>query len=192
MGRKSLAGERREEILAAFERCVGREGIDVPLERIADEAGVQRSLIRHYLGNRDELVEQLMARIAEEYPRRIADALGRALARGPAGLLDVLFDDSPDTTGWDDVILAVVNTGQGRYPQAKALVAGMAVAIVEHLAAALAPLYPHAPREAREEAAYGIICIVQTDYTLRCVGLDPRHSALARASAGRLLAALEG
>ena len=48
MGRKSRAEERRELILAAFERCIAHHGIDVPLEQIADEAGVQRSLIRHH------------------------------------------------------------------------------------------------------------------------------------------------
>lgn len=192
MGRRSLAEERRGEILAAFERCIAREGIDVPLERIADEAGVQRSLIRHYLGNRDELVDQLMARIADQYPRRIADALGPALGDGPGGVLDMLFADSPDATCWDDAILAVVNTAHDRYPQAKAHVTRMAEAIVAHLAAALAQLYPHASPEARYEAAYGVICIVQTDYTLRTIGLDPHHTDLARASAERLLAGLEG
>ncbi|NJM06754.1 TetR/AcrR family transcriptional regulator [Candidatus Gracilibacteria bacterium] len=91
MGRKSLAEERREDILAAFERCIARYGIDVPLEQIADEAGVKRSLIRHYLGNRDELVEQVIERIAVEYPRQVASFIIAYRERGLADLLDAFL-----------------------------------------------------------------------------------------------------
>ncbi len=190
MGRKSRADMRREEILAAFERCIGEYGIDVPLERIADEAGIRRSLIRHYLGNRDEVVEQMIARIAEAYPRRIAALLDPALARGVGGMLDVLFASEVAATDWDNVIIAVVNTAQGRYPQAKQRVAQMMVVIVEHVAKALQELFPRATPAACYQAAYGVLCLAQAHESLRWLGIDPHHTALARASAERLLAAL--
>jgi AcrR family transcriptional regulator len=195
MGRKSRADVRREEILAAFERCIGQYGIDVPLERIADEAGVQRSLIRHYLGNRDELVDQVIARIAEAYPRRVAELLDPALVRGVDGVLDVFFGGEATTnlvsgvtaSDWDDVIHAVVSTAQGRYPQAKQRVALMIVAIVEQIASVLAQLFPRATPAACYEAAFGVVCLVQANEELRWLGLDPRHTAMARASAEQLL-----
>jgi AcrR family transcriptional regulator len=191
MGRKSLADERREEILAAFERCIGRYGIDVPLEQIADEAGVQRSLIRHYLGNRDELVDQVIARIAEAYPRRLAALLAPALAAGTSGVLDFLFADALKDDGieadWDAVIMAVVNTAQGRYPQAKERVAQIIVAMVEHLAEALAQLFPQATATRRYAVAYSLFCLAQMNDSLLWLGLAPRHTLLARASAACLL-----
>ena len=190
MGRKSRAELRREEILAAFERCIGQYGIDVPLERIADEAGVQRSLIRHYLGNRDEVVDQVIARIAEAYPRRVADLLIPARARGVAGVLDVFFAGEVSTTDWDNVIHAVVNTAQGRYPLAKERVAQMIVAIVEHIAAALVQLFPQATPAASYEAAYGLLCLAQANEELRWLGLPPHYTPMARANASRLLDAL--
>ncbi|HMQ32694.1 MAG TPA: TetR/AcrR family transcriptional regulator [Chloroflexaceae bacterium] len=190
MGRKSRADTRREEILAAFERCIGRYGIDAPLERIAEEAGVQRSLIRHYLGNRDELVDQIVERIAEAYPQRVAAALEPALAQGAAGVLDVFFSDALNDNAWDDVIHAVVSAAQGRYPRARQRVAAMLVALVERIAEALARLFPTATPEARYEAAYGLLCLAQSNLELRWLGLDPRHTAMARAGAERLLAAL--
>jgi AcrR family transcriptional regulator len=189
MGRKSRADERREEILAAFERCIGRHGIDVPLEQIADEAGVKRSLIRHYLGNRDELVDQVIERIAGAYPRLVAAMLAAAPGRA-ADLLDVFFSADISASDWDAVILAVVNTAQGRYPQAKQRLAQMMVAIVGQVAAALAQPFPLATPAQRYEAAYGLICIAQTNDSLLWLGLNPGHTAMARASAARLLDAL--
>lgn len=190
MGRKSRADERRELILAAFERCIARYGVDVPLEQIAEEAGVQRSLIRHYLGNRDELVEQVIARIAEAYPRRLAELLVPAAAQGAAGVVECFFPAEVTDSDWDNVILAVVNTTQGRYPQAKLRLAAMIEAIVEEMAQAFTQLAPQTSPAARYATAYGILCLAQTNEAMLWLGLNPQHNALARASATRLLDAL--
>lgn len=198
MGRKSRADERREAILAAFERCIGRYGIDVSLEQIADEAGVQRSLIRHYLGNRDELVEQVIARIAEAYPQRVGELFRRGLECGVGCVLDALFPERPEdrfwssgpTPDWDAVLDAVLNTGRGRYPQAKERVALMMEEIVVEAAAVLNLLYPQATPARCYEVAYGLLCLAQTHESLLLLGLNPRHTPLARASAERLLAEL--
>jgi AcrR family transcriptional regulator len=58
VGRPSLAAERREQVLGAFARCVARAGFaGTSLENIADEAGLARGHVRHYLGNRhDQMV----------------------------------------------------------------------------------------------------------------------------------------
>jgi len=187
MGRKSKADERREAILAAFERCIARYGIDASLEQIALEAGVQRSIIRHYLGNRDAVVEQVIARIAEAYPPRIATALAEAAAYGVPGLLDALFSEDPDINAWDEVILAVVNTAQERYPQAKLRLAAMLEQIVAIIAAQLAQLFPDADATLREHVAYGLLCVLQTHESMMLLGLSRRYTAAARASAALLL-----
>ncbi|HEU4325664.1 MAG TPA: hypothetical protein VFS21_21165 [Roseiflexaceae bacterium] len=197
MGRKSRAEVRRAEILAAFERCIVRWGFDVPLEQIADEAGVRRSLIRHYLGNRDELVDQLIAQIAQEYPQRAADFFSRMLERGADGLLDALFplgapDDSSEgfVPSWDAAINALLGTAQGHYPQAKQRLAQMMEQIVEQTAGLLRQHFPRAGSGACYEAAYGLLCLVQSHDMLLSLGMNPRHTVLARASAARLLADL--
>jgi AcrR family transcriptional regulator len=187
MPRKSMAEERREEILAAFARCIAKYGIEVSLEQIAQEAGVRRSLIRHYLGNRDELVDQVIERIAEGYPQRIAELLAPTTEHGIDHLLDVFFRDGYIHSEWDEVIGAVFSTAQGRYPQAKARVAHMIVAIVEQTAAFLSQLYPRASIEACYEVAYGIICLSQSNESLIWLGIDPMHATLARAAAKHLL-----
>ena len=63
MGRPSLKKARFNEILDAFEICVAQYGLTgATLEQVADQAGLARPLIRHHVGNRDDLVNALVKR----------------------------------------------------------------------------------------------------------------------------------
>jgi AcrR family transcriptional regulator len=95
MPRPSLKSVRTAELLEAFERCVARYGLDgSTLERISEEAHVGRPLLRHYLGNRDQMVSALLQHILAKF-----DDLNEALvAELPTvgrfeALLDRLFND---------------------------------------------------------------------------------------------------
>lgn len=66
MGRRKIGEERRTEILAAFETCVVRKGLaKTTLADVADEAGQPRSLVRYFIGNRDDMVDALIDRVLE-------------------------------------------------------------------------------------------------------------------------------
>jgi AcrR family transcriptional regulator len=61
MGRKSMADTRRQEIIAAFYRCVNAEGLaSASIRKIARQAGVQPSMIHHYFKDRDEMIEHMV------------------------------------------------------------------------------------------------------------------------------------
>ncbi len=63
MGRPSVKEQRAEEILNAFELCVANYGVEgATLERIAEQAGLARALIRHHVGNRDALLDAMVNR----------------------------------------------------------------------------------------------------------------------------------
>jgi AcrR family transcriptional regulator len=190
MGRKSLAEERREDILAAFERCIARYGIDVSLEQIADEAGVKRSLIRHYLGNRDELIDQMIDRTAAEYPRQVAAFIAQRLPGGIDAVLDSFFVEDSRAPDWDVVMAAVANTAKGRYPAAKRRVAQMMMDITEEVAAMLRHFYPQASADAAYEVAYTLVCIVQAHESMLDIGIDHHHTQVIRASAAHLMSRL--
>lgn len=96
MSRPSLKDQRSEQIIDAYETCVARYGVEgATLERVATEAGLARPLIRHNVGNREDLMAALLARfkkICDEYTRQFEAAL-------PAGdrvhtLIDWLFDET--------------------------------------------------------------------------------------------------
>ncbi|QIE44598.1 TetR family transcriptional regulator [Pseudohalocynthiibacter aestuariivivens] len=94
MPRPSLKDQRSEEILDAFLTCVARFGLEgATQERIAEQAGVKRTLLRHYLGNRDEMISALTDHVVAEFAKA-TDLLAQTL--NPDGglrqLIDLLFD----------------------------------------------------------------------------------------------------
>ncbi|WP_420589697.1 TetR/AcrR family transcriptional regulator [Bacterioplanoides sp.] len=96
MSRPSLKTQRYQQIMDAYEYCVGRYGVEgATLERIATQAGLARPLIRHNVGNRDELMKGLLLRFDEkcdEFIRLLQQQLPES-GRLPS-LLDQLFVSS--------------------------------------------------------------------------------------------------
>ncbi len=63
-GRKSIAKERRAQILDAFHTCAARNGLEkASLREVAEEAGLPVSNLHHYFKDRDEMVSELVKRI---------------------------------------------------------------------------------------------------------------------------------
>ena len=74
MARPSIKTEREAEILDAFESCVVKYGVEgATLQKIADAAGLARPLLRHYVGNKEALVNALVDRHIEEFDRVMVD-----------------------------------------------------------------------------------------------------------------------
>ena len=99
MARPSLQAERQQSIMAAFTRCISKLGLEAAsLDEIAKEAGMQRSLVRHFAGNREDLVNQVADYIASEF-EHIWQAQGHSHRDDPSDdwLLNVLFSPAPET-----------------------------------------------------------------------------------------------
>ena len=85
MARPSLQAERQQSIMAAFTRCISKLGLEAAsLDEIAKEAGMQRSLVRHFAGNREDLVNQIA-----DYRHNVIFVT--------FWLLNVLFSPAPET-----------------------------------------------------------------------------------------------
>jgi len=96
MPRPNLKDRRSSEILDACLSCVARYGLDgATLERIAREAGVKRPLLRHYLGNRDEMMRRLAAYVVAELDAA-TQATGMILAEAerPRDVAEWLLSES--------------------------------------------------------------------------------------------------
>jgi len=95
MPRPSLKAQRTEEILDAVERCVIRDGVNgATLERIGEEAGMQRSLLRHNVGNRETLIEAFLNRFFEKSNKEVFQMLEYLpKINRVSTLLDFLFDE---------------------------------------------------------------------------------------------------
>ncbi|RON37851.1 TetR/AcrR family transcriptional regulator [Pseudomonas brassicacearum] len=93
MPRPNVSEERREAILQAFEACVVRKGIaSTTLTDIAQEAGQARSLVRYFIGNRDDMVSCLIERLLARGEVQL-NALKNRKAPVVADLVDLLLDE---------------------------------------------------------------------------------------------------
>ncbi len=66
MTRPPKGAERSEQILEAMIRCLDRTGLAaMTLNDVANEAGLPRPLVRHFMGNRSDMIDALIAHVVE-------------------------------------------------------------------------------------------------------------------------------
>jgi AcrR family transcriptional regulator len=76
MGRKSIADERRTQIVQAFYQCVVQEGAaGASIRKIASQAGVSPSTLHHYFKDRDEIIEEAVVYFTDEIFKRFAEKI---------------------------------------------------------------------------------------------------------------------
>lgn len=117
MPRPSMAAQRKEEILDAFEECILQDSLETTsLEKLAEHAGMKRSILRHYIGNRDDIIVAL----SERYLGYYDDQWKQTIAwlpdsqRMPA-MIDILFGER------NQVYVEKSIVGDAIYAQAKRL-----------------------------------------------------------------------
>lgn len=193
MPRKSLAKERREQLLDAFERCIVKFGLEgTSLEQVAEEAGMKRSIIRHYIGNRDDLVNALIERIILQYTEQLAAGYADLSPQESISTsIDVMFAQKAAISNRDKIIIDVLMSAKERYPNAKSMLTRMYEAIIDSFADDLQKAYPKASRTKCRGVAYSLICLSEMNETFMWLGLNAQYSADARAVAEDLLSLLE-
>ena len=193
MPRKDLTQERTEQILEAFESCVIKYGLEgSTLEKISEEAGVKRAILRHYIGNREDLINALCEKVLARYREQIAllklipsdDTSGKTL------LNHLFVSDSQDSI--DEVLLAenLIAAAQ-RYPAAQRAMQSYVDELTDQLAECLQPIAPSATDRQRWNGAYGILCILFNHASLAPLGLDPEYGASARFNAEHIVKSLK-
>jgi len=108
MARKSVKTQRSKEIIDAFERCISKWGLDgASLERIATESAIKRPALRHFIGNRNELIVALVKSMVAEYKFSQASMtkILRKADRGPDQMISMLLFQSDLTSPTRIVVL---------------------------------------------------------------------------------------
>ncbi len=78
MGRKSLADERRSQIVKALYQCISKHGLQKStVKRIAQEAGVQSGILHHYFKDRDEIIEEMVDTFVDDISVRYLAEISR-------------------------------------------------------------------------------------------------------------------
>jgi len=94
MGRPPKFEERSEEIMLAFEACVLRKGLlATTLADVAEESGLPRSLVRYFMGNRDDMVDRLIERLMRLAQSRLDAVRDEAGEVSVDRMLDAYFGE---------------------------------------------------------------------------------------------------
>ena len=181
-GRPSLAEARREEILDAFARCVIRYGLEgSSLERIAEEAGMRRSILRHYVGNRIDLVRALCDRVVQN-DRDDLDQYFQAIRPEDRikRLLELLVPSRPrETTASLLVIESLIAAGDDD-PVVQQKMREYVDQFVKRVAEQLRLEYPNRSPQQCWRVAYGAVAICFNEASLVPLDLPNRFSNASR------------
>ena len=193
MGRKSLRVERTEQILDAFERCIVKTGFqDTTLQNIADEAGITRSSVRHYIGNRDEIVSALIERLDEKYDqKRFAFLKGQKANYFPESLIkyfiEVWFEFGRD----DDTLFQELITASERDDNLRAKLFASYQSLETSISDELVRSYPHVRAETCRTIAHTIMCLAFGHTTMVWLGFNRKRYPELRNVLASLLKILE-
>ena len=158
MPRPSLKDQRTEEILDAYLTCVARFGLEgATQERIAAEAGVKRPLLRHYLGNKDQMISALVAHVVEGFAQS-TDALAEALhdIRTPGDLVELLFADHDGSDPRLMLAWQALTASVGDYPDNRAPLLESLKSFLDVIERALLRMAPKADRALVRAITQGI------------------------------------
>ena len=189
MPRPSLADVRKPQLLDSYARCLVKFGPEgSTLDRIAAEAGVTRALVRHYLGNREDVDRAFVAHIRGLY---VDWFLGLGTGLPPTDRLPIILDalfsqDTDEPSGSVDSLLGA----SAEDPVLQGLLREMYLELERLLDAELASSKPAADPQERRRVAYGIICLAGMHRSLADIGFPADRGPAASACAQLLVASL--
>lgn len=187
VGRPSMSVERQRQIVDAFIDLVAERGLErVTLDDVARVAGVQRAALRHFVGNREELILAAVDELARRYEVSAAE-MGVGETPAIDELITLLFSDEltrdqPVETAAFNALLAEAI----RRPAARGAIIKGYDMLLDQMASALRREYPSAPTARIRDTAYVILCMVEQNTTFQQLGY-PRSRQFAARSAARHL-----
>lgn len=180
MGRPSLAGPRRSQIMEGLRAAILKHGIaEASVQRIAAEATLPAGLIHHYFVSKEDLLIATVEQVVEDLRtplRAELDVLDpeRALARG----LDFLFLEFPADRE-RSVLFAEIGVAALRRPQLRKRLAALNAELVTELTALLDRLPDCQNRRAdNADLAMMLICLLfgaDATWQLDSAAINPRR-----------------
>src|SRR5213594_3554767 len=154
MGRPSLAEVRKPQILEAYVECLIERGVEgTTLDLVAERAGVTRGLVRHYLGNREDVLRALGAHVRDRYTTWLQDLVS---GRPPEDRLDAVVDALLATDEPRDLyqLLTALFAAASRDDQVTAMLRELYLEFERTIDAELASALPTANPKTRRQVAF--------------------------------------
>jgi AcrR family transcriptional regulator len=190
--RPEIKDDRRKQILVAFETCVARYGLEgATLGKTAEVAGLARPLIRHNVGNREDLLQALIERFLTQ-SRNSMETLITFLPENKrlTALVDLLFDPRYA----NPKLVQVFNALSAAAPDNKGLAGKLQQWLrefVEQIEAVIRGEFPKVPAERVRAVAAGITGIYFNVEALYPIGGLGTFGEASREAAFILVSALD-
>ncbi|MBK0420404.1 TetR family transcriptional regulator [Leucobacter sp. CSA1] len=192
--RPDLSEVRRKQILDGATRCVALHGVEaLTLASVADEVGMSRSHIRHYMGNRDELLQALVKHLGSRYSEQLSMAVEAAdPSRRVEAALDHLFgdywdEDLPEDSAAIDALIAFSANSPERGLTLLPYYLGIESLLTKILGAGQVEIDPRTG-----DVAYSILCLAYGSSSMRTMGFPRDRRDAARAVADAITGELLG
>ena len=159
MPRPSMKDARIEQILDGFERCVVEHGLQgASLEKIAESAGMQRQILRHYVGNRDDILiayaKRFIAR-AQAAQTELRDALPEK--HRVRAVVEHLFAHADEGDSTDTLLFDMLMVEAGRLDELRELLAQWFEGLLDAMAFLLHSENPAADLDRCRSVAFYIL-----------------------------------
>lgn len=161
MPRPSLKEQRAREILDSYLACVAKHGLgDATQERIAAAAGVKRSILRHYLGNKRDMVLALTKHLVKKfddqtrgfensgYNERIID-----------DLIELLFSAESLTAPELVLVYQALIFAVEEYPEIRQPLLSSIERLARFISGVLESRYPNSTKERLDAASHGLVVL---------------------------------
>jgi AcrR family transcriptional regulator len=193
MGRKDLTEERQSLILDAAERCIAKFGVQgATLENIAGEAGLNRGLIHHYVGNRDDVIQAMVKRLLGKYQASFDEyASSRPNNHDNIKIIvDYYFDAWFEFAPEDDAIIVSLLAESERNPQIKKVLIKLYDGFERIIAVELARFFPEADKKKLHHISYALMLLAFSHATMTWLGLEQASKANMHSIASNLVSTL--
>lgn len=186
-GRPSVARARREQIVSAFVDLIGEFGLEgVTIDSVADRARVSRTAVRHFAGNRADLIVLALDALADRFETSI-------LARtGPepdaVALVRELFGDAwvAEPTVEDRAFGSLQHEAL-RDAETRPLIRAVYERLILALTSAMRRSGAKGSEAELRDAAYLIVCLSEHNVLLQAAGYPRARSKAAAKHAFEIL-----
>ena len=192
MPRPSRKTERRAVILEAYGRCVARHGVEgATLEKTAEEAGLARALIRHNVGNKDDLLDAFVEVFLRDATLSADELFDELPAENRVEtLIEWLFDPQYSSAQEVSVTNALITAGFERRGLAKRL-RNWTADFTARIESELRDAYPHATPDRSDAVATGLAAIYFNVDTFTPLGDVAKLRQSSETAASLLVSTLE-
>jgi len=193
MGRKDLTIERQDSILDATGRCIAKYGLQgTTLENIASEAQINRGLIHHYIGNREDVIQLMVERLFEKYQASFQNyAATRPESNHAEIIVDYFFEAWFELAPEDDALMVELLAESERDPHIRKLLLNLYNEFENMIARELQQLFPNADSESLHSVSYSLMLLAFGHSTLTWLGLRQAKQTNVHSIAANLVQTLK-